>query len=132
MSEDRRETWLAWLPPGSPEPPLITRGELLATLARRGLAVTAQQLRSWETAGALPAAIRRRRHGATHAVYPAWHAEVVGAVPRLLADRQPLAQLRPALRALFEQEVQQAGRGERPLRYTLPAPVPDSNEGREG
>jgi hypothetical protein len=59
-----RETWRAWLPPGHPEPPLITRDELLDALARRDLAMPARTLQRWEAAGALPAPIRRRHDGA--------------------------------------------------------------------
>ena len=112
MTEDRRETWLAWLPPGHPEPPLITRGELLAALARRGRVVTERKQRAWEAAGALPAPIRRRLDRAPRPLYPAWYAEVVEAMPRSRTRRGSLAGLRPQLRARFEEAAQQAGRAE--------------------
>ena len=120
-----RETWLAWLPPGHPEPPLITRGELLATLARRGLVVTERQLRAWETAGALPAPLWRRLDRAPRPLYPVWYAEVVEALPRSRTSRGSLAQLRPRLRARFEQAAQQASRAESARRShpLLPAGV---------
>ena len=59
------QTWRDWLPPGHPEPPLITREELLAALAQRGVALPARTLQRWEAAGTLPAPIRRRHDGAT-------------------------------------------------------------------
>ena len=110
MTEDRRETWLAWLPPGHPEPPLITRGELLAALARRGRVVTERPLRAWEAAGALPAPLWRRLDRAPRPLYPAWYAEVVEALPQQRAGRGALARLRPQLRARFEKVAQQASR----------------------
>ena len=107
-----RETWLAWLPPGHPEPPLITRAELLATLARRGIVVSERRLRSWEAAGALPTPIWRRLDRAPRPLYPAWYAEVLEAMPRARAKQGSLAGLRPQLRARFEEAAQQAGRVE--------------------
>src|SRR5215210_5828485 len=98
-----RETWRDWLPPGHPEPSLITRGELLATLARRGLVVTERKLRAWEADGALPAPLWRRLDRAPCPLYPAWYAEVVEAMPRSRTSRGSLAQLRPQMRARFEQ-----------------------------
>jgi hypothetical protein len=68
------QTWRDWLPPGHPEPPLSTRAALLATLARRGLAVSERTLRSWEAAGALPAPIRRRQGRAPRPRSPSWYA----------------------------------------------------------
>ena len=125
MTEGARETWLTWLPPGHPEPPLITRAELLATLARRGTPVNERTLQSWERAGALPAPLRRRHHGAPRALYPAWYAEVVAAMPRPRAGRGSLADLRPRLRAQFEQAAQRASRGDAARRShpLLPAHV---------
>ena len=125
MTEDRRETWLAWLPPGHPEPPLITRGELLAALARRGRVVTERKQRAWEAAGALPAPIRRRLDRAPRPLYPTWYAEVVEALPRQRARRGELAQLRPQLRARFEAAAQTFVRAEsgRPSHPLLPAGI---------
>ena len=124
-SKGTRETWLAWLPPGHPEPPLITRGELLDTLAQRGLAVTEPRLRSWEAAGALPTPIWRRLDRAPRPLYPVWYAEVLEAMPQRRAGRGPLDRLRPQLRARFEQVAQQASRAEsaRRSRPLLPAHV---------
>jgi len=110
VTEGTLETWRDWLPPGHPEPPLITRAELLDALAQRGIVATERNLRYWEAAGALPAPIRRAHHGGARAFYPSWYAEVIAAMPRPLTGRGALARLRPQLRARFEQVAQQASR----------------------
>ena len=112
MTKGTRETWRDWLPPGHPEPPLITRRELLDTLARRGLGVSESTLRYWEREDALPTPVRRSHEGTVQVLYPAWYAEVVAAMPRPLTGRGPLARLRPQVRARFEEAAQQAGRVE--------------------
>ena len=122
MTEGARETWLAWLPPGYPEPPLITRGELLEELARRGLVVSERRLRGWEAAGALPAPIWRRQDRAPRPLYPIWYAEVVEAMPRSRAGQGSLAPLRPQLRARFEQAAQTFVRTEPGRRSHPPLP----------
>ena len=122
MTKGTRETWRDWLPPGHPEPPLITRDELLETLARRGQAVGERTLQHWERVGALPSPIRRHHGRVSRALYPAWYTEVVAAMPRRGAGAGPLAQLRPLLRARFEQTAQQASHVE-PARQGHPMAV---------
>lgn len=81
-----QETWVDWMPPGSPEPEgLLTRDELVDRLRRRGVDVTARTLAHWESVGALPRAVRRWRDGAPRALYPEW---IVG----LAAQVRDLAQ----------------------------------------
>ncbi len=74
------ESWDQWQYPGLDEPELLTRTELLATLDRLGLSVTERQLRFWEAEGVLPAPVRRRRAGATRALYPVWCVNLVFAL----------------------------------------------------
>ena len=100
--KSNRETWLDWLPPGHTEPGLITRAELLKTLADRGVGVSERELRYWEAAGALPAPVRRFHRGAIHALYPSWHANVVWAVPKLRAAGLSLPASRPKVREVFD------------------------------
>jgi hypothetical protein len=112
----RHETWVDWLPTGVPEPPLITRAELLEKLASDGVTVSERELRYWETAGALPHPVRRSHQGAIHAVYPAWHDEIVKEVPKL-RPLMKLPRMRPELRRLFQMTAagrQDQGRGDMP------------------
>jgi DNA-binding transcriptional MerR regulator len=81
-----KETWLDWVPASEPDTPVLTRGELLASLERLGPQVSERQLRFWEAEGVLPGPVRRRHNGATRALYPAW-------MPLLVCDLR-ICQLR--------------------------------------
>jgi len=99
-------TWRDWLPPGaSPDPPTITRDQLLERLKARGIDLPERTLRSWEHAGVLPRAVVRRLGTTPHAFYPAGYEDIVENMhhwrnaPR--NQRRPLRELGPAARSLF-------------------------------
>ncbi len=103
----KRETWRDWLPPDAAQALLgpradksllITRAELLERL---GGTVTERELRYWESAGALPAAVRQFHRGAMHAVYPVWYVDLVSNVRDRRKEKVPLHELREYARDLF-------------------------------
>jgi len=76
--QPKRETWLEWVP-GSPElnlDALLSREEIIALL-NVGDEVSETSLRYWESCGVLPQPVRRRKNGATRALYPLWYAALV-------------------------------------------------------
>ena len=63
-----------WMPESTSEPSLdelLTRQELLQRLDGR-VGITERTLQLWEAAGVLPGPVRRRRDGATRALYAPW------------------------------------------------------------
>lgn len=103
------DTWRDWLPPGwrthHPDPPILTRAELLAELNQRGVTVTERRLRFWEAAGVLPRPMRSMHLGKPQATYPDWHVDVVESLVRMRqrppTQLEPLADMRPYMRSLF-------------------------------
>lgn len=69
-NEAQQETWVSLLPPGSPEPPLITREQLFDELTEREIRVSERTLMYWESIDVLPRPVRRHIYGKTQAVYP--------------------------------------------------------------
>ncbi len=80
-AEGRRDTWRAWVKPApdAPDPPLLTRAELLATVERLGVQppVDARTLRYWEAEGLLPRPTLAYHAGATRTRYPWWVADLI-------------------------------------------------------
>ncbi len=70
-------TWRNFLPPGFPEPRLITRVELLSGLAATGIDISERTLRFWEAEGVLPRPVRQSHQGIVQAIYPYWYSFVV-------------------------------------------------------
>lgn len=99
-----RTTWRdpPWMSPGTVEPDgLLTRGELLAELHRRGVEATTADLRFWEYRGLLPAPVRRWHRHATRAVYAPWCVALVVALRELQRDGASLADAGAKLRRLW-------------------------------
>ena len=100
MTKGARETWLAWLPPGTATPAeLLTRDELLARLGRWDVDASESDLRYWEYVGALPRPVRRWHRGATRAVYPSWYPALVRQLRALQRGGLRLEEIGPRLRA---------------------------------
>lgn len=103
------DTWLDWMPTGwrseHPDPPLLTRAELLAELKHRGVAVPERRLRFWESVGILPRPVRRMHRYKPQMTYPSWHADVVQSLAAMRqqpsTQLQPLAEMRPYMQSLF-------------------------------
>ena len=99
----RRETWLDWQPPNTPEPEgLLTRDELIATLQRYGMHTHVNELRYWERAGVLPHPVRRWHNGAVRTLYPRWYGYLIRKVQELRGKGYSLPQIRPRVRAYAE------------------------------
>lgn len=95
----RRETWLDWLPVGTPEPDeLLTRAQFLDRLRQRGVDVTESTLLHWERTGALPRAVRRWRGRTPATWYPVWLVPLAARIPGLQADGLELREIGPRLR----------------------------------
>ncbi len=105
-----RETWRDWCAPngfgapGRPDPRLITRDELLATLARwgvktaRGRAVEESTLRHWVAEKFIPTATIEGEQGNQQALYASWVADLILLLRRYQDDGMKPAQLRTWLR----------------------------------
>lgn len=103
LTSEDAPTWRDYLPPFVSSPKLITRAELLADAPRWGAVdVSERTLRFWETAGALPRAVRQSHQGVVQAVYPVGYAIVVAAVYFRRKQGVPL----PAIAAEMPQLVQ--------------------------
>ena len=97
--KQKHETWRDWLPPNEPEPPLLTRAQVLARLESWRLDVTERDLRFWEAKGVLPRPVRRSHGGAVRAVYPDWYPPLVREVRRLQRFGFSLDRIRRKTRA---------------------------------
>ncbi len=101
--EDRRETWREWVQwsPHAPDPPLLTRDEVLATVERLGVQppVDARTLRYWEREGLLPRPTLAHHAGATRTRYPWWVADLILQIRRYQHRGFSNAQLRGRVRA---------------------------------
>jgi DNA-binding transcriptional MerR regulator len=104
-TKPKRETWRDWLPPGAPEPALLSRDELLGRLRAWRIEATERDLRFWEYEGVLPRSIRRSHGGAVRAVYPAWYANLVQRVRYLQREGYPLDQIRRRVRTYARYEL---------------------------
>ena len=60
------------MPEGTPDPPLLSRDELMAELEAQGSPVTVGTLENWRDQGVIPRPIRMYHNGNTRPVYPAW------------------------------------------------------------
>lgn len=93
MTNTAKETWEQWKAPDAPDPPLLTRTELLAAVERLGLEADERDLRYWESIGVLPGPVRRHHHGATRALYPVWMVDLIFAVRYMQQRGYSLKQL---------------------------------------
>ena len=112
------ETWFDLLPPGEPEPPSITRSELLAILEAGGVDVSERTLRYWERSeldrlAILPRGRRGRYGGATQSLYPEWTPAIIARFRYFQQQGRSLQEARERLRnwleALFNQPPERRG-----------------------
>lgn len=98
MVADSR-TWLDVLPDHArPEPEqLITREELIRRVCRAGDQVSDRDLVFWESTGVLPRPVKRRRDGATKALYPHYALDAVIYLRNLQSKRRRLSDIAPLL-----------------------------------
>jgi hypothetical protein len=100
-----RLTWRDWMPPGAPEPKLLTRKELLATAERLGVRVPERTLLYWEGKRILPgphldhAPRRDGGPGAPFGLYPHWWVDLLFQLRRYQDEGVPLDELPPRLEA---------------------------------
>lgn len=106
VSWGQGETWLDILPAGEPEPPLITRTELLQLLAEHAIDVDDRTLRYWETIGALPRPARRWQRTAVHAVYPEWTLLVIARFRNFQRQGRPIKEIQARMRNWLEAVLQ--------------------------
>lgn len=97
-----KQTWADWAEAnGLPYAPLVTRGALLARLARMGLDVSEPALRAWERDGLLPQPIKQWHDGATRATYPKWAFNSLLLFRILKNEGYPLQDVARRVRASF-------------------------------
>jgi DNA-binding transcriptional MerR regulator len=97
-----RQTWIDLLPEGAPPPntdDLLTRAELVAELAERGVDVDPGTLVFWERRRILPRPVRRHRGGAPNALYPRYAIHAVKHIRDLQGRGRTLDQIAPVMRA---------------------------------
>lgn len=94
------EGWRAWQAEDAHEPPLWTRGEVLAAAERLGVTppVDERTLRYWEGKGIVPRGDRRGPAGHEQVLYPWWTVDLLAIVRRYQRARYKLAQLPPLMR----------------------------------
>jgi hypothetical protein len=130
-------SWREWSPAGRwgteavpghfwSDPELLTREEVLATLARWGVKeVSERNLRHWEREGFLPQATIEMVGKKRRAMYPWWSADLVALLRQYQDRRLPPNQVRERLRAdahrlsLF-QNARDVRDGTGPLERVLP------------
>ena len=102
---DQRETWRDWQDKRAPEPPLLTRTEVLALLERWNIEpkVEERTLRYWEKEGLIPRPTREHRSGVTRTWYPSWVPDLIAVLRRRQRYKVKLATLRDELRAVARQ-----------------------------
>ncbi len=106
VSKPKGQTWVDWMPPGSPEPFLLTRSELLQELADQGISISFRSLENWQAKGVIPRPVRRRHAGSTQAMYPTW---IIGAIKHLkyAQDRgMALEKIAPLMRSWATRDIQ--------------------------
>ncbi len=97
-----KESWRDWASANDlPYEPAVTRGELLARLARMGLDVSEPALRAWERDGLLPQPLKRWHEGATRAIYPMWAFNSLLLFRILKREGHPLQDVAQRVRASF-------------------------------
>ncbi len=98
----QKETWKAWMYPGTPEPePLLTRAEFLDRVRAEGGDVPETSLVYWENIGVLPRAVRRWRDGKPATLYPAWLIPAVTTVRVMQEHGETLAAIRGTIRGIY-------------------------------
>lgn len=101
------ETWRDWTRDIAPDPPVMTRGELLAELRAAGCDVRPRTLQHWEAGGALPYGERRWHRGKPAVLYPLWHTAAVADVAFKLRVRfRSLRSIQPIARDEYRQHAQ--------------------------
>lgn len=102
-TKPKRETWRDWLPEGAPDPDeLLTRDELIEQLRGEGFVVDREDLRNWQSTGAIPYGVNRWDGTATRTFYAPWMLGVVRTLRVMQADGRKMAEIRVHLRDLFD------------------------------
>ena len=94
-----RESWIDWMPPGSPIPELLSHDELLKALHDRGVDVSPVALEHWRKSGVLPRPVRRWHNGAVRPVYPAWLIGAITHLRQLQEAGKSLEEIAPIMRS---------------------------------
>ncbi len=117
-AKPNKATWEDWVREGAPDPhdDLITRDQLLDLLHSADFPITPRELQYWETAGALPRAVKRSHMGAIRALYPAWILDLVPRVRELRRQGLPLREIGAHLQNHIAQE-ENARRAQRDLLF---------------
>jgi hypothetical protein len=95
-TKPKPQTWLDWMPPGAPEPQVLSLPELLEALReQRGIEITEYTLEHYRRNNVLPRPVRRRHGGVTQAVYPAWFVDAIAHLKDMQAQGKTLDEIRP-------------------------------------
>lgn len=98
-----RETFRDWEAPDSHEPEShwITREDMLAALAREGIAITRDDLRSWQLNGIVPYGVSKWKEGRKWTLYAPWMADLLRELRTQQAAGRSLDEIAMTLRLLF-------------------------------
>jgi len=102
--ENKRATeddWRVWQAEDAPDPPLLTRTEVLALVERWKVVqppVDERTLRYWEKQGLVPRPMRSYHAGATRSRYPSWVADLIAIIRLEQRAGRKLAELGPMVR----------------------------------
>lgn len=98
-----KETWQDWLPDGTaiPEDALLTREDLISTLANIGVRVTPKDLANWQTGGVIPYGVLRWHEatGKTRTLYPAMMIQLIAQLRKLQNEGLQLQDIGTRLRS---------------------------------
>ncbi len=114
------QDWRDWQPAGAPDPPLLTRAEVLALLERWATRppVDERTLRYWEARGLVPRPTRTVHAGAYRTRYPSWVADLCATIRLWQRVGNTLAEIAGRVRA----EAARLAQAPRPHPF---APAPD-------
>jgi DNA-binding transcriptional MerR regulator len=97
---EEKDDWRSWQAEGAPDPPLLTRTELLALVERWNIKpdVDERTLRYWEKRGLTPRPVRSYHNGAVRSRYPSWVADLIAFIREQQSYKVSLARIEALVR----------------------------------